>query len=227
MTTVIHPSQVLAGLLEKVRRSNKRRNLEAVSRICEDIYNAGGTDYSYALVGRMSERQGGPAANTFYSTASSDYRMLVDAWEAFARSNGRLRPSKINLATDEDLLKSITDPSARMLFGIVIAERNSLRKQLDTLRSQNNVVVDLRALPGVAVTDRIANSVVQVVTAAEGLLPSQVASFQRAISPKFLSSMGWKETSDGEVVVERTGEVIFGPGFTHAIRTLTRQTTAP
>lgn len=218
--TTPHPDQVLEALTQKAKRSNKVRNLEAIHRVCAEVYAAGGVDYSYALIGRMCERQGGPAANTFYSTASADHRALVDAWEAYAKAQGQKRPVKPQLATDEDLLQRVEDPGIRMLLSMAIAERNALRNQLDTLRSQANITVDLRPLPGVANADPRTNQVIQVITPLEGLTPTQLDSLQRAIAPTFLKTQGWLETEDGEVVVQRSGEVLFGPGYIHAIRAL-------
>ena len=220
MMATPHPDQVLESLKQKAKRSNKVRNLEAIHAVCDEVYAAGGVDYSYALIGRMSERQGGPAANTLYSTASADYRTLVDAWEAYAKAQGQKRPVKAQLATDEELLQRVDDPSIRMLLSMAIAERNTLRKQLNTLRSQANITVDLRPLPGVANVDTKRNEVIQVITPLEGLTSMQIDSLQRAISPAFLKAQGWAETEDGEVVVHRTGEVLFGPGYTHAVRAL-------
>ena len=215
-----HPDQVLVALKQQAKRSNKARNLEAIHTVCSEVYRAGGVDYSYALIGRMSERQGGPAANTLYSTASGHYRALIDAWSAYAKTQGRIRSTKPQLATDEDLLKRVEDPSIRMLLSMAIAERNSLRKQLDTLRSHANVTVDLRPLPGVANVDTKTNEIIQVIAPLEGLTPTQIGSLQRAIAPSFLSAQGWVETEDGELVTQRTGEVLFGPGFTHVIRAI-------
>ena len=220
MTTTPHPDQVLDALKRKTKRSDKMRSLDVIHSVCGEIHASGGVDYSYALVGRMSERQGGPACVTLYSRASEDYRALINAWEAYAKAQGRSRPVKPQLATDEHLLQQVSDPSIRMLLSMAIAERNNLRKQLDTLRSQANITVDLRPLPGVATVDTKANEVIQVVSPLEGLTPTQRDRLQRAIAPATLKAMGWEETQDGEVVVQRTGEVLFGPGYTHAIRFL-------
>lgn len=218
--TTLHPDQVLDGLKQKTKRSDKVRSLEVIHRVCGEIHESGGVDYSYALVGRMSERQGGPACITLYSKASEDYRALINTWKAYGKAQGRSRPVKPQLATDEHLLQQVSDPSIRMLLSLAISERNNLRKQLDTLRSQANITVDLRPLPGVATVDTKANEVIQVVTPLEGLTPTQRDSLKRAIEPGTLQAMGWMETEDGEVVVQRTGDVLYGPGYTHAIRFL-------
>jgi hypothetical protein len=220
VTTTPHPDQVLGALKQKTKRSDKVRSLDVIHSVCGEIHASGGVNYTYALVGRMSERQGGPACITLYSKASEDYRTLINAWEAHAKAQGRSRPVKPQLATDDHLLQQISDPSIRMLLSMAIAERYNLRKQLDTLRSQTNITVDLRPLPGVATVDTKANEIIQVVTPLEGLSPTQRDSLQRAIAPATLKSMGWVETLDGEVVVQRTGEVIYGPGYTHAINFL-------
>lgn len=215
-----HPDQLLDALKKKTRRSDKIHNLEVVHQVCADIYAAGGNDYSYALVGRMSERQGGLASITLYSKASEDYRALIVAWANYAKTASPKRPSRSKLATDDDLLEQVDDPTIRMLLSMAIAERNILRKQLDTLRSHANITVDMRSLPGASTFDARANQVLQIITPAEGLTKMQRESLERAIAPATLKRMGWLETADGEVVVQHTGEVLFGPGYTHAIRSL-------
>jgi hypothetical protein len=59
VTTTPHPDQVLGALKQKTKRSDKVRSLDVLHSVCGEIHASGGVNYTYALVGRMSERQGG------------------------------------------------------------------------------------------------------------------------------------------------------------------------
>ena len=216
---IIHPDQVLAALKQKAKRSNKVANLDAIHAVCTEVYKSGGVDYSYALVGRMSERQGGPAVNTLYTHASADYRALIDAWGAYAKVNGRRTAVKPMLATDEDLLKKVDDPAVRALLSMAVAERNRYRQQLDTLRSQSSITIDLRPLPGIANVDHKTGEIIQLISPLEGLTEADIDALERAVSPALFKAEGWTEVENGSVA-KSSGQRLYGPGYTHALRRL-------
>jgi len=215
--TDAHPDQVLRALKQKAKRSNKVRNLESVHSTCAEIYEVGGGDFTYATVGRMAERSGGPAATTLYTSASSDYRILIDAWAAHAKANRKRRPLRSEFATDDDLLRKVDDPAVRTLLAMAVSERNRLKSQLDTLKSQANLVIDIRPLPGISNLDASTGNIVTIISPLEGLTSSEIDALGHAISLDFLNEKGWLEGADGEIC-DRTGRKLYKPGYCDAIR---------
>jgi hypothetical protein len=213
----IHPDEVLKTLKEGAR-PQKQRNLEIVHEVCAELNRLGSRDFSFATVGRMSEQRNGMSKETLYNKASADFRTLIQAWATYA---GDARPKSPGLRkplAEEDLLRRIEDPALRALMGSIVAERNRLRTALNTLRSQANIVIDRRVLPG-DVRAAKDGQLVQVLTVIDGLLPLEREALEKAISPKFFQQEGWHEGRDGEIRNAK-GRKLFEVGFATAIRKL-------
>lgn len=220
--SAIHPDEVLKTLREGAR-PQKQRNLDVLHEVCAELNRLGSRDFSLATVGRMSEQRHGVSQGALYNKAAADFRTLIQAWVAHAddarpRTLGPHKP-----LAEEELLHRIEDPALRALIGSIVAERNRLRAGLNTLRSQANIVIDRRVLPG-EVKAAPNGQIVQILTATEGLLPLEREALQRAISPKFLEQEGWREGRDGEIR-NAAGRKLFEVGFVTAIRKLTSAST--
>lgn len=158
-------------------------------------------------IGALCKKQGiFTAPRGLYNEAAADYRALIAAWQKHA--GPIVVRQRKTLATDE-YVERIDDPAVRILVQRVITERNKLKHQLDVLRAAKPIVVDRRpATPG----SSLPAPVVQ-------LTDSERQAIEKAISPKFLSSRGWEETKQGEILTE-LGRTIFDPGFGTALRKL-------
>jgi hypothetical protein len=166
----------------------------------------------------MSEQRHGVSRGTLYNKASADFRTLIQAWATYAGEAKQKIPSPAKPLAEEDLLHRIEDPALRALIGIMVAERNRLRAGINTLRSQANIVIDRRVLPGdVKATPN--GQILQVLTSVEGLLPLEREALQKAVSPKFLEQEGWCEGPDGEIRNAK-GRKLFEVVYATAIRKL-------
>lgn len=100
-------------------------------------------------------------------------------------------------------------------MGYVIAERDRLRGEVKLLRSQANVVIDRRVLPGhINITSE--GQVIQVMSNVD-LSDTEKQALDFAISREFLEQEGWTEGKNGEILNSR-GRKIFDIGFANAIR---------
>jgi hypothetical protein len=215
--STIHPDDVLKALKEGAR-PQKQRNFDVIHEVCAELHRLGSRDFSLATVGRISEQRRGVARSTLYNKASSDFRTLIQAWAVYA---GEVKPKFAGTpkpVPEEDLLLRIEDAALLALIGVIVAERNRLRAEINTLRSHANIVIDRRILPGgfKATPD---GHIVQVLTATEGLLPFERETLEKAISPQFLEQESWREGPDGEIRNAK-GRKLFEVGFTTAIRKL-------
>jgi len=202
-TPTSHPDELLSELLAKGGRPLKLKNLQAVHEICRAQHAAGSRDFGVADIGKLCEKAGILKARGLYNAPLADYRALIEAW---ARLAGPPAPKPVKqLATEEYLLR-IEDPAIRALVQGIVAERNKLRAQLNTMKAQTTLVIDRRpALPGIA--------------GPSALTDSERSALAKAISPEFLREQGWREVDYGEVVNER-GRTVFDPGFASGIRKL-------
>lgn len=212
----LNPDKLLEKLLATAR-PQKQQNLRIVHESCAELHRLGSCDFSLATVGRVCEARGGLAQRTLYNATSSDFKALILAWKAFSLSSRgatKAQPSRYP-ETDNELVKKVTDPVLRALFGQIIAERDSLRGQVQVLKTNANVVIDRRTLPGyVNVTD--SGQVVHVMSSVD-LSDMEKQALANAISSEFLQQEGWSEGPDGEIL-NRRGRKLFDIGFANAIR---------
>lgn len=210
--TDIHPYAVLESLLAKAERSNRRNNLTRMHELCRKQHEAGSRDFSLPAIGRLAEAEGIMKGRALYNAQSADYKMLIETWAAYA---GPPLPKPTKVLASQDYLMRIDDPAIRSIMQAIIAERDKLKAQLNTLKANTQVTVDRRPLG--ATVSSASGVPVAVVELSAQLTPSEREALQKAVSPDYLNERGLKEGSHGEIVNER-GRTMFEVGFAWAIR---------
>lgn len=202
-----HPDEVLESFLAQKPRPQKVKNLQAIHDLCRAEYEAGSRDFSVAAIGKLCEQRGLLKARGLYNAPLADYRTLIEAWAAYA---GPAPPKPVKQLATEDYVARIDDPAVRMLVQGVIAERNKLKAQLNTLKAATTLVVDRRPrLELHQSSPKLGGS----------LTESERQALKNAVSPEFLAEQGWQERDFGEVVNSR-GRTVFDPGFVTGLRKL-------
>lgn len=211
--TDVHPDAVLASLLDKGGRSNRRANLAKMHELCRRQHAAGSRDFSLPAIGRLAEAEGILKGRALYNAPSADYRALIEAWAVYA---GPAAPKPLkNLASYKYLMR-IEDPAIRSIMQAIIAERDKLKAQLNVLKANTQVTVDRRPL-GAIVSAASGVQPVAVLALSAQLTPSEREALEKAVSPGYLEERGLKEGSHGEIVNER-GRTVFEVGFARAVR---------
>lgn len=72
--TDIHPDAVLASLLDKGGRSNRRANLAKMHELCHQQHAAVSRDFSLPTIGRLAEAEGILKGRALYNAQFADYR---------------------------------------------------------------------------------------------------------------------------------------------------------
>lgn len=213
-TTNIHPDAVLDALLAKPCRSNVTRTLNALHEICQRHYAAGLRDFSVASIGRKAEEAGLIAYRSLYNQASRIYRDLIMAWATYAGPSISV-PAK-TLAS-HDYLMRIHDPAIRMIMQGIIAERDTLKAQLNLIKGSDlgRGVIDKRPV-GAAVISNPRTGPTSVVVPDHRLNESELEALKAAISPEFFKDEEWEEGERGEIKKGR--RIVFKHGYTTAIR---------
>lgn len=215
--TTIDPTQIFDALCAE-SRPQKQDNLRIMQEVCTELHRLGSKDFSLATVGMMSQERGGLSKRALYNSTSQDFKTLIRSWATFATVGTQRtseRKSRDSIPDDRKLLLNISDPAMRALVGYIIADRDRLRGEVKLLRSQANVVIDRRVLPGhINITSE--GQVIQVMSSAD-LSDTEKQALDRAISVDFLKQEGWSEGQNGEIRNSR-GRKIFDIGFANAIR---------
>lgn len=211
--TDIHPDAVLASLLDKSGRSNRRANLAKMHELCRQQHAAGSRDFSLPAIGRLAEAEGILKGRALYNAQSADYRVLIEAWAAYA---GPAAPKPPKTLASHEYLMRIEDPAIRSIMQAIIAERDKLKAQVNTLKADTYVMVDRRPL-GATIAATPERQPVAVLALSAQLTPSEREALQKAVSADYLEEHGLKEGSHGEIVNER-GRTVFEVGFARAIR---------
>lgn len=211
--TDIHPDAVLESMLAKAERSNRRTNLTKMHELCRKQHEAGFRDFSLSAIGRLAEHEGIMKGRALYNAQSADYKALIEAWAAYA---GPPAPKPPKTLASHEYLMRIEDPAIRSIMQAIIAERDKLKAQLNTLKAHAQVTVDRRPL-GATVSAAPGAQPVAVLTLPAQLTPSEREALQKAVSTDYLEERGLREGSHGEIVNAR-GRMVFEVGFARAIR---------
>ncbi|WP_283190418.1 gamma-mobile-trio protein GmtX [Pseudomonas sp. PMCC200344] len=210
--TDIHPDAILEVLLAKGGRSNRRANLVKMHELCRKQYETSSRDFLLPAIGRLAEADGIIKGRALYNAQSADYRVLIEAWAAYA---GPPAPKPAKILASHEYLMRIEDPAIRSIMQAIIAERDKLKAQLNVLKANTQVTVDRRPL-GATIASAPGAQVAVLALAAQ-LTPSEYEALLKAISPEHLETCGLREGSHGEIVNER-GRTLFDVGFARAIR---------
>jgi hypothetical protein len=216
-TTEIHPDAVLESLLAKGGRAQRQGNLAKLHEICRKQYEDGSNDFSLPVIGRQCETQCVLKARALYNAPSADYRTLITAWAVYA---GPPAPKAPKALSSHEYLMRIEDPAIRFIMQAIIAERDKLRAQINTLLAHVQVTVDRRPL-GATLVSHPSSEPIAVLTMKAQLTPSEREALGKAISLQFLEEQGWREGSHGEILNDR-GRTLFEVGYARAIRKVLR-----
>ncbi|SIO52690.1 Putative phage integrase [Burkholderia sp. GAS332] len=80
-----HPDSVVRKLIQKSPNSIRKRNLRNVHELCRKHHATGSLDFSIRTVGALCEERGILNAHSLSDKDFSDFRVLIDSWDALAR----------------------------------------------------------------------------------------------------------------------------------------------
>lgn len=212
MANQIDPDLVLQDLLSEAR-PQQQRSLIALSKVLAERVKKKDMNFSIAHIAKLSVAAGGPSESSIRNKTGLRFRLLIEAWAASAGTTRRMpvQGRSAKPPRDYELLLLIPDVAVRACFSQIIAERNRFESELNLLKSQTRMVIDLRP----PLKKNI--SPVQVLPALSDLLNvMEVEALRAAIDPDFISSQGWRVTPAGQVKDE-SGEV-FKHGYATAIK---------
>jgi len=200
-------------LLEELCRNahpRKQQSLKLIYRLCGEQHDRGSSDFSIATIGRLSEAAGGPSAAAIRNKTGDDYKALIKTFAEYVGGRAR-KVSERKSSVLDDILEGVSDPVLRTRVGILLAELESARGQLTTLRhlASQNVVLHLDNLDNSAHCDPAPPAI--------DLSMQERNALERAVAPSTLKHWGWIAESNGRVKTD-SGQVVYSAGYLTAIQ---------
>lgn len=116
-------------LYDSTDSKRKKKNLEVIYNILLQQYEMSSNNFTVAHIGKMSQKEGGPIAQTIRNKQGKDYKDLI---EFFANNVQIVNSSTVD--TEYNLSDYIDDPVLKAHINILIAENKSLKNQLNILK---------------------------------------------------------------------------------------------
>lgn len=189
------------NILDNTDSKKKKDNLKIVYDVLLHLYETGSSNFSIALIGKLSKKEGGPITQTIRNVQGKDYRNLIDF---FVNNITILDKHKEN--SDYKLSDYIDDPALKAHINIIISENKSLKNQLNILRNNMNKNYGLNY----HVENNINNSSID--TRNNTLLSSEIESITKFIKDIENNSISIKLTNLGSLKDEND-ILVANPGF--------------
>lgn len=212
---------VILDNLKEGKTPKTQQSLDKLNETLRGYYERGERDFSITTIGQLSANTGGIGYQSIRATANKHYRDLIEAWAAKAKTTMKKPLSRQSrshrVPQDNQLLERIPDPSLRVLFGQIIAERNRYRTQLNILKNQSEIVIDKRPIRH---SEAIAEPSVELLPSLKGVVSdNEIKALRFAISEQCIERQGWLVTQAGQVKSE-LGDEVFPRGFMTGLRKL-------
>lgn len=206
----MHPDELLQQL-KATANPRKAKNLDIIHAVCREQFERGSKDFSVATIAKIAVERGGPVKSTIHNKTGDDFKGLIKAWAK--HTGGVLRKvCKVSENPVYAVLDKIPDPAVRAVMGAVLAENKKLRGEVNLLKANTTLTIDLRQVSG-----KPASETIQILSASTGFTESEKEALSDAISEKHLQDEGWVEDGYGRILNSK-GRLIFKVGFTTAIR---------
>lgn len=206
----MHPDELLE-ILKANATPRRARNLDIVHAVCREQYERGSKDFSVATISKFAQAQGGPVKSTIHNKTGDDFKGLIKTWANYTGGVTR-KVRKIADSPIYAVLDKIPDPAVRAVMGAVLAENKKLRGEVNLLKSNTKIVIDM--------TTKNANfplDTAHILPLSHRLTDTEQAALRHAISGQLMEDEGWLTDRHGRILTSN-GRTIFKIGFVSAIK---------
>lgn len=199
--------EVLYQQLSETATTRTRKSLAIIHDVCRDQKNSGGTDFSYATIGRLSKKRGGIGERSIYNPTLSGktYRAQIDVWARKPSDNIKNKRQE-RIPNDWSILDAIEKPSIRAEVSILLSKVRKLEGQVSEFRQAAN-------------QDRVINlNSGSSVPCAGMLTEGELSALREAVSPSFLSQQNWMVDGSNDIRTTRGGSRVLPREYVNAIR---------
>lgn len=212
-----HPDVVLEALLSKKNRADKNERLNKLHDLCKteySKYSQGARDLSLAHMSRLAESHGLFKARAIYNKQSEDYVALINAWATYGGAKKSAPPTKESHSKGkyDAMIERIADPAVKSFMRIKLAERDRLEAEVNLLKSQSKLTIDMRPVGANESHGRNNPEDESKVK----LTDSERHALEHLVSNQTMVRHKWMIGEAGEVL-DSNGRFVFQPGLVWAI----------
>lgn len=211
--TAMNPDDLLEQLKIGAKSSRTIRSLEIIHQVCREQRDRGSIDFSYEMIGRLSEKAGGPKAQPIRNVTGAAYRALIDKWaDSVVRPAGK-SPLARQQSLADDVISLTDDPVLRVLVQSYISENRKLKHENQVLKAaaKEMIVIDMSGK-----VQTVSRSH-QAATPDVHLHEQELRALNDAINAETIRKQGWT-VNESTGAINRGPLLIFSPGFVSAIK---------
>jgi hypothetical protein len=193
-------------ILKQGASSRTIKALDIIHQVCIEQANRGSSDFTIAMIGRLSKEAYGPGIQAIRNKTGKKYQALIKSWAAYKKP--------VNVVSDkvkekDAWVNDINEAHIRWLVLDLIADNRRLRGQLQLAKEQSNIHIDMRS--------ETSKTSSQQHLKTQALLPDEREALSHAIDEQEILAKQWTIGELGEVL-DVNGEEVFQIGFVEAIQ---------
>ena len=193
-------------ILKQGASSRTIKALDIIHQVCIEQANRGSTDFTIAMIGRLSKEAHGPGIQAIRNKTGEKYQALIKSWADFKKP---LNVVSGKVKEKDAWVNDIKEPHIKWLVLDLIADNSRLRGQLQLAKEQSNIHIDMRS--------ETSNPLSQQHLKTQTLLPDEREALFHAIDEQTILAKQWTIGELGEVL-DVNGEEVFQIGFVEAIQ---------
>jgi hypothetical protein len=199
------PEKVLE-ILKQGSSSRTIKSLDIIHQVCIEQANRGSTDFTIAMIGKLSKEAHGPGIQAIRNNTGEKYHSLIKSWAAFKKPSNEVSDK---VKEKDAWVNDIKEPHIKWLVLDLIADNSRLRGQLQLAKEQSNIHIDMRSETNKSSSQQHFKT--------QTLLPDEREALSHAIDEKEILAKQWTIGELGEVL-DVNGEEVFQIGFVEAIQ---------
>lgn len=210
----MNPDELYVKLHENAS-VRKKRTLELIHETCKMQSKSNVNDFSLGTIANLMKDKGGPTEQAMRNNtpSASDYRALISKWAEYANTSLKKPRKQNSKAINDEILANVSDPTARALVGMLIAENKKLKNENSLLKQQTTLTIDMRKSKDEVLG--IGQNTV-LVSPSYNLSEMEIKALREAISDDFMNQRGWTVDEYGRV--KEKGSFVYRPGYVSAIK---------
>lgn len=206
ITSEVETPYKVCEILKQGVSSRTIKSLDIIHQVCIDQVNRGSSDFTIAMIGRLSKEAHGPGVQAIRNTTGEKYQTLIKSWAAFKKP---LNAVSGKVKEKEAWVNDIKEPHIKSLVLDLIADNTRLRGQLQLAKEQSNIHIDMRSETNKTPSQQHLKTQV--------LLADEREALSHAIDEQEILAKKWTIGELGEVF-DANGEEVFQIGFVEAIQ---------